>query len=49
MTIEARLFAGASGAFDANQLLGGITGARRKWLEREAVVAAPAALPPLNP
>lgn len=47
--LEARLFAGASGAFDVNKLLGGITGARRKWLDRQAAVAVPAALPPLNP
>lgn len=47
--LEARLFAGASGIFDASRLLGGITGARRKWLEREALVSASPALPPLNP
>lgn len=47
--LEARLFAGASGAVDVNKLLGGITGARRKWLEREALVTTPPALPPLNP
>ncbi|MFZ5677498.1 MAG: hypothetical protein ACOZAM_31445 [Pseudomonadota bacterium] len=47
--LEARLFAGASDAFDASKLLGGITGARRRWLAREALVTTPPALPPLNP
>ncbi len=47
--LEASLFAGASGSFDVARLLAGITTARRHWLDRQAAVAVPAALPPLNP
>lgn len=47
--LEASLFAGASGPFDVARLLAGITTARRHWLDRQAAVAVPAALPPLNP
>lgn len=49
--LEARLFAtgSESRSYDAGKLLSGMTEARRQWLERQARVAVPAALPPLNP
>lgn len=47
--LEASLFAGVSGSFDAEKLLAGITTARRRWLDRQTAVSMPAALPPLNP
>lgn len=49
--LERALFAPQpeAGSYDAAKLLAGIADARRKWLDRRAAVAAPAALPPLNP
>lgn len=47
--LEASLFASASGSFDVAGLLAGITTARRHWLDRQAAISVPAALPPLNP
>lgn len=49
--LEARLFAAGSESksYDAGQLLSGMAEARRKWLERQAQVSVPAALPALNP
>jgi hypothetical protein len=47
--LETSLFAGAPGSVDVAKLLAGITTARRHWLDRQAAVSVPAALPPLNP